>query len=162
MLRRNDMALLCAVPEVTPLPLKRSLLATMLTIASPADADSEKMQMTGDLAQNEPVTYITNFAMISRAASRCHWHYYREGKQQTLYFYKARELVDKTTYVSGCMTEWVGSTVKRANAASRTPARGSPRITTFIHRRGHNAQCLHAGIHPSPRVLPSSALQAER
>jgi hypothetical protein len=94
------MALLCAVSEVTALPLKRSLLATMLTIASPADTDIEKMRLTGDLAQNEPVTYIANFAMISRAASRCRWHYYREGKQQTLYFYKARELVDKTTYVS--------------------------------------------------------------
>jgi hypothetical protein len=101
MLSRNDVTpQRYAVPEGHGMPLKRSLLATMLTIASPADTDTEKMQLTGDLAQDQPVTYLMNFAMISRAASRCHWHYYREGKQQTLYFYKARELVDKTTYVS--------------------------------------------------------------
>jgi hypothetical protein len=62
----------------------------MLTIASPADTDIEKMRLTGDLAQDQPVAYITNFATIVRAASRCRWHYYREGKQQTLDFLKAR------------------------------------------------------------------------
>jgi hypothetical protein len=88
MLKRNDVTPQRCAVQGYGVPLKRSLLATMLTIAVPVDTDIEKMRLTGDLAQNEPVTNIMNFAMISREASRCHWHYYREGEQQTLDFSK--------------------------------------------------------------------------
>jgi hypothetical protein len=93
------MATPCWAAKDDNMPLKRSILATILTISSPPD-DTEKLRLTGDLAQNQPVTFIMNFAMLQHAVSRCHWHYYREGKQQTLDFFKARELVDKKTYQS--------------------------------------------------------------
>ena len=65
MLKRNDVTpQRYVVPEGHGMPLKRSLLATMLTIASPADTDIEKMRLTGDLAQDRPVAHITNYAMI--------------------------------------------------------------------------------------------------
>jgi hypothetical protein len=100
MLKRNDVTpQRHAVPEGHDMPLKRSLLATMLTISAPADADSGKVRLTRDLAQDQPVTYITNYAMIYRAATRCHWHY-RERGQLNLGLFEARRRVDWTTYQS--------------------------------------------------------------
>jgi hypothetical protein len=71
----------------------------MLTISAPADADTDKTRLTRDLAQDRPVTYIRNYAMISRAANRCHWQY-RERERLMLDFFEARERVDRTTYQS--------------------------------------------------------------